>query len=76
MQAAVPFLPVSTLQFRHLQNYGESVLSHRLSCSISTTDTPLGLIRVSSELTRRIDPSDGVGLIQQEFAELMVAYGW
>ena len=75
MHAAVPFLPVSTLQFRHLQNDDESVLSHRLSCSISTTDKLFGLVRVSSELTRRIDPSDGVGLIQPEFAELMVAYG-
>ena len=75
MHAAVPFLPVSTLQFIHLQNDDESVLSYRLSCSISTTDKLLGLVRLSSELTRRIDPSDGVGLIQPEFAELMVAYG-
>ena len=62
VHATVQFLPVSTLQIRHLQNDDESVLSHRLSCSISTTDTLLGLVRVSSELTRRIDPSDGVGL--------------
>lgn len=63
MHATVPFLPVYTLQFRHLQNDDESVLSHRLSCSISTTDKLIGLLRVSSELTRRIDPSDGVGSI-------------
>ena len=75
MHAAVPFLPVSTLQFRHLQNDDESVLSLRLSRSISTTDRLLGLVLVSSQLTRRIDPSDWVGLIQPEFAELMVTYG-
>lgn len=74
MHATVPLLTVSTLQFRHLQNDDESVLIHRLSCSISTTDKLLGLLQVSSELTRRVHPSDGVGLIWPEFAELMMAY--